>query len=94
MNYDVTEAFRVEEGERDLRERTKEFALRVVKMYSDLAKTTEAQVLGKTGPSFRNLCWRKLPRGMACSIESRVYLIHWNLSKGTRRDLLLARTLG
>ena len=31
----------------DLRERTKEFALRVVRMYSALPKTTEAQVLGK-----------------------------------------------
>lgn len=31
----------------DLRERTKRFALRVVRMYSALPKTTEAQVIGK-----------------------------------------------
>src|SRR5215472_14749999 len=31
----------------DLRERTKTFALRVVRMFSVLPKTTEAQVLGK-----------------------------------------------
>lgn len=31
----------------DLRERTKSFALRVVRMFSSLPKTPEAQVLGK-----------------------------------------------
>src|SRR5262249_52533327 len=31
----------------DLRQRTKEFALRIVWMFSGLPKTTEAQVLGK-----------------------------------------------
>jgi four helix bundle protein len=31
----------------DLRARTKEFALRVVRMFSSLPKTTEAQILGK-----------------------------------------------
>ena len=31
----------------DLRQRTKAFALRMVKMFSALPKTTEAQVLGK-----------------------------------------------
>jgi four helix bundle protein len=32
---------------RDLRKRTKAFALRVIKVYSALPKTTEAQVIGK-----------------------------------------------
>ncbi|OHB82592.1 MAG: four helix bundle protein [Planctomycetes bacterium RBG_16_64_12] len=32
---------------RDLRERTKEFALRIIRLYSSLPKTTLAQVLGK-----------------------------------------------
>lgn len=32
---------------RDLRERTKNFALRIVKMFCSLPKTTESQVLGK-----------------------------------------------
>jgi four helix bundle protein len=31
----------------DLRERTKQFALRVVRFYSSLSKSTEAQVMGK-----------------------------------------------
>jgi len=31
----------------DLRERTKRFALEIIKMYSSLPKTTEAQILGK-----------------------------------------------
>lgn len=33
--------------ETDLRDRTKEFALRIIRMFSALPKTTEAQVLGK-----------------------------------------------
>ena len=33
--------------ENDLRQRTKEFALQIVWMFSELPKTTEAQVLGK-----------------------------------------------
>jgi hypothetical protein len=31
----------------DLRERTKDFALRIVRLFPALPKTTEAQVLGK-----------------------------------------------
>jgi hypothetical protein len=31
----------------DLRERTKDFALSVVRMFSALPKTTEAQILGR-----------------------------------------------
>jgi len=31
----------------DLRTRTADFALRIIKLYSSLPKTTEAQVLGK-----------------------------------------------
>lgn len=36
-----------EEVPRELRERLREYALRVVRMYAALPKTTEAQVLGK-----------------------------------------------
>jgi four helix bundle protein len=37
-----------DEGDpRDLRDRTKRFALEIVRLYSSLPKTTEAQVLGK-----------------------------------------------
>src|SRR3954471_9300297 len=38
---------RMHKEETDLRERTKEFALRIIRMYSALPKTTDAQVLGK-----------------------------------------------
>jgi hypothetical protein len=31
----------------DLRERTKDFAIRVIRMYSTLPKSAEAQILGK-----------------------------------------------
>ncbi|MEI7732286.1 MAG: four helix bundle protein [Verrucomicrobiota bacterium] len=37
----------MQKEETDLRERTKEFALRIIRMYSALPKTTEGQVLGK-----------------------------------------------
>jgi four helix bundle protein len=37
----------MQKDENDLRDRTKSFALRVVRMFSALPKTTEAQVLGK-----------------------------------------------
>jgi four helix bundle protein len=33
--------------EKDLRQRTKEFALQIIRLFSELPKTTEAQVLGK-----------------------------------------------
>src|SRR5213594_3888665 len=38
---------REQPDENDLRQRTQEFGLRVVRMFSKLPKTTEAQVLGK-----------------------------------------------
>src|SRR5882762_12004635 len=37
----------MQKEERDLRDRTKAFALRIVRMFSTLPKTTEARVLGK-----------------------------------------------
>ncbi len=37
----------MQKEENDLRDRTKDFALRVVRMFCSLPKTTEAQVLGK-----------------------------------------------
>ena len=49
MNYEVTEEeiLRVEEREVDLRERTKAFALRMIRLFAALPKSTEAQILGK-----------------------------------------------
>lgn len=37
----------VEEATDDLRERTTQFALRIIKLYGSLPKSTEAQVIGK-----------------------------------------------
>ena len=37
----------MQNDERDLRDRTKRFALSVIRMFSMIPKTTEAQVLGK-----------------------------------------------
>ena len=37
----------MQKEEKDLRDRTKAFALLIVRMFSALPKTTEAQVLGK-----------------------------------------------
>ena len=50
--------------DRDLRLRTKEFAIRVIRMYSTLPKSNEAQVLGKqvlrsgtsVGANYREAC--------------------------------------
>jgi len=36
-----------ENGQRDLRLRTRSFALRIIRLYSSLPKSTEAQVIGK-----------------------------------------------
>lgn len=36
-----------EQDRQDLRERTKQFALRIIRLYGALPKTTEAQVIGK-----------------------------------------------
>ncbi len=55
--------------ERDLRERTKAFALRIVRMYVALPKTPEAQVLGRQvlksgtspGAHYREACRSRSP---------------------------------
>jgi four helix bundle protein len=52
MNYEMEENENetlvvMEDGERDLRERTKAFALRIIKLFVALPKRAEAQVLGK-----------------------------------------------
>jgi four helix bundle protein len=49
MKYETTEerALLVEEAGEDLRERTKRFALQIIRLYSALPKKTEAMVIGK-----------------------------------------------
>ena len=54
---------------KDLRDRTKKFALRIIKLYQNLPKTGEAQVLGKqvlrngtsVGAQYREACRAKSP---------------------------------
>jgi four helix bundle protein len=54
---------------KDLRDRTKKFALRIIKLYQGLPKTGEAQVLGKqvlrsgtsAGAQYREACRGKSP---------------------------------
>ena len=43
----MKEEGKMQKEENDLRERTKQFALRIIRMFGKLPKTTEAQILGK-----------------------------------------------
>jgi len=66
-----------DDGRQDLRKRTKEFALRVIKLYAALPKTTEAQVLGKqvlrsgtsVGAHYREGCRAKSDADFISKIE-------------------------
>ena len=61
----------------DLRKRTKEFALRIIKLYTALPKTTEAQILGKqilrsgtsVGAHYREACRAKSNADFISKIE-------------------------
>jgi len=65
------------EGRQDLRQRTKLYALRIIKLYSALPKTTEAQVLGKqilrsgtsVGAHYREACRAKSNPDFISKIE-------------------------
>jgi four helix bundle protein len=78
------------EGRQDLRKRTKEFALRIIRLYAALPKTTEAQVLGKqvlrsgtsVGAHYREACRAKSNADFISKIEGALR---------TRRNALLAR---
>jgi four helix bundle protein len=62
---------------KDLRVRTKEFALRIIRLYTTLPKTTEAQVMGKqvlrsgtsVGAHYREACRAKLDADFVNKIE-------------------------
>jgi hypothetical protein len=45
----------------DLRTRTKLFALRIIKLYASLPRSTEAQILGRQLVRSGTLGWRSLP---------------------------------
>jgi len=61
----------------DLRKRTREFALRIIKLYAALPKTTEAQVLGRqvlrsgtsVGAHYREACRAKSNADFISKIE-------------------------
>jgi four helix bundle protein len=65
------------DGRQDLRKRTREFALRIIKLYSALPLTTEAQVLGKqllragtsVGAHYREACRAKSNADFISKIE-------------------------
>jgi four helix bundle protein len=58
------ETKKLNKDDRDLRQRTKDFSIRIIRMYSTLSKSTEAQVLGKqvlrsgtsVGANYREAC--------------------------------------
>jgi four helix bundle protein len=69
---------KAEHGRRqDLRERTKKYALRIIRLYTGLPKTTEAQVLGKQilrsgtsiGAHYREACRAKSNLDFISKIE-------------------------
>ena len=61
----------------DLKERTEEFALRIIRLYSALPQKTEAQVLGRqvlragtsVGAHYREAQWAKSDLGFISKIE-------------------------
>lgn len=63
--------------ESDLKQRTKDFALRIIRLYTALPKTTEAQVLGKqvlrsgtsVGAHYREACRAKSNADFISKIE-------------------------
>jgi len=65
------------ESRQDLRKRTKEFALRIIKLYAALPKSTESQVLGKqilrsgtsVGAHYREACRAKSNADFISKIE-------------------------
>lgn len=64
--------------ENDLRQRTKQFALRIIKLYTSLPKTTEAQVIGKqllrsgtsVGAQYREACRSRSDSEFISKMES------------------------
>jgi len=69
-------------NEKDLRQRTKEFALQIIRLFSELPKTTEAQVLGKqvlrsgtsVGANYREAYRARRAVVAAVSAASRIYV--------------------
>src|SRR5438067_4999205 len=77
----------MQKDENDLRDRTKSFALRIVRMFSALSKTTEAQATAPVWHVYR--C--KLPRSFPRSQQGGVHRQMRRLPSQNRRDRVLAR---
>lgn len=54
----------------ELRNRTKRFALRIIRLFRHLPRSTEAQVLGKQLLRSGNLDWSELSGGRTREVES------------------------
>jgi hypothetical protein len=54
-----------DENVQDLRVRTKEFALRIIRLNTSLPKTTEAQVIGKQGSALEHPLGRTTAKQVA-----------------------------
>jgi hypothetical protein len=64
----------MQNAEKDLQERTKRFALNIIRTFSMIPKTTEAQVLGKQFAAFRDVGRSKLSRSTSRAQQSGVHL--------------------
>jgi hypothetical protein len=74
----------------DLKERTKQFALRIIRLFCSLPKTAEAQVLGKQLLRSRNVRGGKLQGSVSRTKQIRVRRETRRFPSGTRRIGLLA----
>ena len=77
----------------DLRKRTKEFALRIIKLYAALPRSTEAQVLGKqilrsgtsVGAHYREACRAKSNADFISKIEGALIAMFVSMAKGVKQ---------
>jgi hypothetical protein len=73
--------------ERELLDRTKQFALQVIKLVGALPRTIEGRAIANQVDAKRNISRGELPR----PFEARVYLEAWYGGGGSRRNHVLAR---
>jgi len=52
-----------------LKVRTKDFALRILRLYRSLPRTTEARILGYSASSLQHIDRRKLPSGVPWKVS-------------------------
>ena len=74
------------DNKNDLRERTTEFALRIVGMYKSLPKTTEAQILGNRFCALARL-WAH--NSVKVNVQNRMLISSTNLKVYCRKPMKL-----